>query len=576
MTRTTYVGATLIAASLAASPALAIDEFFPSFGNTGYDVESYDIALDVDSVKNTLQGVAKLSFVAERTLGVFTLDLAGLTVSSVKIDGLPAKFSQARDKLIVTAPYTLRKGRAANMVVVYGGSPTPIQDPTAPGDPDYVLGWMHYEKAAYALSEPVGASTFYPANDDLTDRASFRFRITVDKPFTAVANGDLAKVEDLGARRSFTWVMPQPMTTWLATVHVNRFKLSQARTASGKPVRAYTTIGTSQANIDGYLKAAAMIDWLEPKIGAYPYASYGSVTVDDPALNYALETQAMSTFPTGASDDGIVVHELAHQWFGDSVSVAQWRDLWLAEGFATYVELLWPNRASEADFQAAWRKLYDDAVKAKLGPAVVEEPDQIFSNRTYVRGGLSLFALRQHVGDKVFFEILKTWASWFKGQSANTSDFIDTAVLVSGDAAVRPLLEAWIYQQAIPAFRWARGRSRRRVLRRRRRPPSPISSPSAAASAGRAAPLIRLARADKPSQRFTGAEAHPMFRPPPGSPDGGPGGSDDRRGSSPNLWNEDLSHESRNRGHRRRDQAGYGPAEEASLTGMPLSSAWPS
>ncbi len=483
MSRSVRAATALLGASLFATPALAIDEFFPSFGNTGYDVDTYDIALDVDSVKNTLQGVARISFVAERTLGVFSLDLAGLAVSSVKIDGLPAKFVQERDKLIVTAPYTLRKGRSRQ----HGGRLRRLPD-ADPG-PDRA-GRSGLRARLDALQEgdlrpqrTRGASTFYPANDDLTDRASFRFRITVDEPFTAVANGDLAKVEDLGTRRAFTWVMPQPMTTWLATVHVNRFKLSQARTASGKPVRVYTTSGTAQADIDGYLKATAMINWLEPKIGAYPYASYGSVTVDDPALYYALETQAMSTFPTGASDEGIVVHELAHQWFGDSVSVAQWRDLWLAEGFATYIETLWPNRASEADFRAAMKGLYDFAKDRKLGPAVVDGPEEIFSNRTYVRGGLTLFALREKVGDKVFFQILKTWANWFKGESTTTTDFIDTAVLVSGDASVRPLLDAWLYKEPLPEFPAAAPPSPCPRRRPRRRRPCRTSWRCAAASA---------------------------------------------------------------------------------------------
>lgn len=450
MFRSLLVAAAL--ASAAATPAIANDEFFPAFGNTGYDVGNYDIALDVDSVKNTLSAVTRINLVAERTLGVFSLDLAGLTVSSVKVDGLPAKFVQARDKLIVTAPYTIKKGRAATVVVAYAGTPTPIQDPTAPGDPDYVLGWMHDKKATYALSEPVGASTFYPANDEPTDRATFRFRITVDKPFTAVANGALADVADLGDRRTFTWVMNQPMTSWLATVHVNRFRLARGAAADGTPIRVYATAATDAGDVQGYLLAADMIDWMEPLVGNYPYASYGSVTVDDPALYYALETQAMSTFPTGAADEQIVVHELAHQWFGNSVSVAEWRDLWLAEGFATYFETLWPVRSDPAAFDAAMADLYDYAKQRNLGPAVVDTGVDIFSDRTYVRGALSLYALRMKVGDKTFFKILKTWATWFRGESADTQDFIDTAVLVSGDGSVRPLLDAWLYQPPLPPF----------------------------------------------------------------------------------------------------------------------------
>lgn len=439
-------------AALAATPALAIDEFFPTFGNSGYDVRTYDVALDVDPVKNTLSAVARIDLVAERPLGAFAMDLAGLTVSRVTIDGVAAAFSQADDKLRITAPFPIRRGNAVQVTVTYAGKPKPIQDPTAPGDPDYVLGWQHDRSAIYAVSEPVGASTFYPANDEPTDRATFRFAITVDSPFTAVANGDLKGVAVRGNRRTFTWVMNQPMTTWLATVHVNRFRQSTVYTADHKPIRVFSAPGAPASDATGFLKAKPMIAWLEPLIGPYPFAAYGSVTVDDPALYYALENQGMSTFPSGASDEEIVVHELAHQWFGDSVSVAAWRDLWLAEGFATYVEVLWPHRNDAAGFDAAMAALYRSAKASKLKGAVVDAPEDIFSDRTYVRGALALYALRQTVGDDTFFKILRSWTNWFRNSSVTSQDFIETAVFVAGDPSLRTALTAWLYEDALPAL----------------------------------------------------------------------------------------------------------------------------
>ena len=195
-----------------------------------------------------------------------------------------------------------------------------------------------------------------------------------------------------------------------------------------------------------------MIPFFEKLVGRYPFDGYGSVVVDDPVLYYALETQGMSTFPVGAADEAIVAHELAHQWFGNSVSVAEWRDLWIAEGIATYFEILWPNRADDAAFAAEMRALYVYAVDEELGPAVVEAPEQIFSDRTYVRGALALYALELQVGERRFFKILRTFAERFKGGNVRSEDFIRTAVAVSGDKAVRPLLKAWLYGQPVPAL----------------------------------------------------------------------------------------------------------------------------
>ena len=223
------------------------------------------------------------------------------------------------------------------------------------------------------MSEPVGASTFYPANDEPTDKATFSIAVTVPADYTATANGFLRSVQTTGSEQRFRWEMRQPMTTWLATVHVNRFGLQLTRAADGTPIRVYYTAATPPADVDGYALAGEMLTWMEELVGPYPFGSYGSVVVDDvPALYYALETQAMSTFPLGAADEAIVAHELAHQWFGNSASIAKWEDLWIGEGAATYFEVLWPNRDDPAAFDAAMLEIYDFVAANGIGPAVVE------------------------------------------------------------------------------------------------------------------------------------------------------------------------------------------------------------
>jgi aminopeptidase N len=458
--------AVALAAVLAPIPASAIDPFFPTFGNKGYDVLHYDLDLDVSFSPYRLGAEARLDIKALRKLDRFKLDLAGLTARRVEVAGVAARFAQEDDKLVVFAPKSIPEGKTFELVVEYSGQPTPIQDPTAPNDPSLKLGWFKYTKATYVVSEPVGASTFFPANDEPTDKASFTIAVTVPADYTGVANGVLKSVKQVGSKKRYLWEMREPMTTWLATVHVNKFKLTKSQTPAGTPVRIYTTPDTPAQDIASYTAARRMIPYFEGLIGKYPFGGYGSVVVDDPKLYYALETQAMSTFPLGVADADVVAHELAHQWFGNSVSVKHWEDLWLAEGFATYFEVLWPNRNDPAAFDQAMLDIYDYVVENEIGPAVVDRPEDLFSSRTYLRGGSALYALRLEVGDKVFFKILRTFATDFRDGNATSADFIETAVTVSGNGKVRGLLKSWLYEKPVPPLAG--------VAREARRGPVPV------------------------------------------------------------------------------------------------------
>lgn len=440
------------AACTAVGPALAIDPFFPAFGNKGIDVSHYAIDLKVDPVSNQLEAWAALDVVAEETLTQFTLDLHALNVSRVTVNGYQASFSQADDKLTITPTRQIARKAPFHVYVSYGGVPEPIRNPNAPDDPTLALGWISYRNATYVVSQPVGASTFFPANDEPADKATFTIAVTVPAPYAGIANGVLTSARDFGNERRFVWEMRQPMAAWLATVHVNRFNARFARTPSGKPVSVFSTRATPRADVDAYLLAARMIPYFEGLIGPYPFEGYGSVVVDDPFLTYALGTQAMTTFRLGAADEAFVAHALAHQWFGNSVSVAGWADLWLAEGTATYLEVLWRHRHDPIGFDAAMRGIYHYVAAHHLGPAVVDSPADMFSRRVSLRGAAALYALRLHVGDPTFFMILRRFAFDFAGRSATSAEFIRTAVAVSHNIYVAELLHGWLYGKAVPSI----------------------------------------------------------------------------------------------------------------------------
>ncbi len=442
-----------LALLLGASPALAIDPFFPTFGNNGINVMHYDIDLDVNPASGALTGRTKLFVRAQARLAQFTLDFHALNVSRVKINGASVSFSQANDKLTITPRRPISKGGIVVVDVDYDGVPQALPDPTAPNDPIF-LGWFKYNSATYVVSEPIGASTFFPVNDEPTDKATFTIGVTVPEGYTGVANGSFLGSHPEGNKRRFEWAMLRPMTSWLATVHVNEFNLNLSHAPDGTPIRVYYPDGVPPSHAEAYALAGEMLTYFETLVGRYPFASYGSVVVEDPILYYALETQAMSTFPAGANPppEDLVAHELMHQWFGNSASVAHWKDLWIAEGAATYFEILWLNRNDPAAFDTAMQDLYDYVADQQLGPAVVDSPEDLFSDRTYLRGAAALYALQLQVGKSTFFNILRHFVQDNRYGKVTSRDFINTAVRYSGDSSVRPLLRAWLYDEAVPAL----------------------------------------------------------------------------------------------------------------------------
>jgi aminopeptidase N len=443
----------LLGVATLAPAARAIDDFFPAFGNTGIDVVHYAVRLDVAAESSRLAGRAVLTIDALSRLVSFSLDLSGLTVDRVEIDGVAARHRRVAGKLEIRPAAAIAKGDRFKVAIHYRGVPQTIPDPTGE-TPDQLpeLGWTNWLGTSYVVSEPVGASTWYPVNDVPTDKATYRIAIIVDEPYVAVANGVPTSITDLGKRRRFAWEQKQPMASYLAIVDIDTYRLDRKQSASGIPIRNYLTEITTPEGLAALRQTPAMLDFLERLVGTYPFDGYGSVMIDDPFLRYALETQAMSTFPSRLVDERTVVHELAHQWFGNAVTVAQWRDLWLAEGFATYVEFLWEHRGSRPGLEVAMAALHDEVTRNKIGPAVVSRPQDIFADNTYLRGALTLHALRLEIGDAKFWQIVRSYYRTYRHANATSSNFIDLAARIGGAARVRPLLQAWLYELPVPAL----------------------------------------------------------------------------------------------------------------------------
>jgi aminopeptidase N len=453
--------ATLVSAALAQSGADGLgDEYYGQLGNGGYDVQKYTLTIDVDDTLRSLSGIAVIDAVATQTLSQFNLDLIGLEVKSVFVNGDPAIYLFEQPELTIRPLIRLPDGEAFRIEINYGGIPSVRR-----GGNSFATGWFNYPGGVLVASEPDGASNWFPNNNHPLDKALFDITLTVPVPMVALSNGVLTETTEEAGQLTYHWVMDDPMATYLATVNIDEFILDESMSESGVRIRNYFPVELAQRGAEVFARQGEMIDFFETVFGPYPFAEYGAV-VADTNLNFALENQTLSLFGRGVLGDGglrsgtppesVIAHELAHQWFGNSVSLSQWRDIWLNEGFATYAQVLWLDHTSgRAAADSLLKSFYlqiNTPLLAAAGTAAPGNPPrtQLFNGSVYVRGAWVLHALRLAVGDELFFRILKTYADRFAYGNATTEDFILLAVEVSGQD-VRPLLEAWIYNEGLPS-----------------------------------------------------------------------------------------------------------------------------
>lgn len=422
------------------------DAYFPLAGNGGYDVAHYALELAYDPASALLEGIATISATATQPLTSFDLDLRGLAVTSVRLDGRRTRFTRQGQELVIAARPRLRSGEDFTVVVTYAGVPEPLVDAT-----EAQYGWIPTDDGAFVANEPDGAPTWYPVSDHPTDKATYRFDVTVPEGTTAVANGELTSSETAGGRTRFLWEAREPMASYLSTVSIGRFDLRRSTTAAGLPLIDAIDVDLVGQE-EGLARTEEMIDYFTATFGPYPFSSYGAI-VDDAEVGYALETQSRPIY-SGPPRESTVAHELSHQWYGNSVSPGRWQDIWLNEGFATYSQDLWAEHSGGQTADEAFAERY--AVPAEdLGywnpPPGDPGVDGLFSASVYERGAMTLHVLRQTVGDDAFFQILRDWYATYRDGDATTPDLVDLAEQVSGQD-LDALFDAWLYQPGKPAL----------------------------------------------------------------------------------------------------------------------------
>ncbi|GAA0428619.1 M1 family metallopeptidase [Acrocarpospora corrugata] len=422
------------------------DPYFPHAGNGGYDVEHYDLKLRFNPKTDVLSGTATITATATKNLSRFNLDFSGLTVRKVEVNGKKATFRRKGQELTVTPAAGPADEAKFTVSVQYDGKPKPVNDPELG-----VTGWIHTKDGATALGEPDGARTWFPVNDNPKDKATFAYTVSVPVGLTVLANGEPRNTGIVRVRNGWSsvkWEMREPMAPYLAMVAIGKFKVTQG-TAAGVPnITAYDPV---LAKTSKYLHrtTAKATEWGVKHFGPYPFSSTGGIA-DKVDVGYALETQGRPVYDGDVSDDLLIVHELAHQWFGNSVGPQTWRDIWLNEGFATYAEWLYEETHNGPTAKQTFAKLYKS--KGEFWQLKTGNPGRngMFDwEAVYQRGAMTLQALRQKIGDETFFELLPAWTEKHRHGTANTRDFIDLAEEMSG-LDLDPLFNAWLYKAAKP------------------------------------------------------------------------------------------------------------------------------
>jgi aminopeptidase N len=481
--RSLWAPASLGPPALAAAPSPGAadigDPLFPGLGNGGYDVRHYTLDLRYVSAApvQTVPAVVTVRARATQALSRFDLDVRGDSVDAVDVDGAPAAFSREGEELVVTPERPIGDDRPFAVRVTYSSGPQEIT-PEEARDLNAVLAkaWFGTPSGSITAAQPNAAHRIFPSNDVPSDPATYTIRASTPAGSTFVANGELTHEDTAGGRAQWTYEQREPMATELIQLAFGSLAVRDRGSAGGVGLRDVAPAEQIDTLEPALVRAREHLAWMTDKVGRYPFGTYGSL-ISDLRFPFALETQTLSLYPsilllpsTTNSRRGdpryyepTMVHELAHQWFGDDVLPARWSDVWLNEGHATWYE--WEYAQERGDpaayleggsFENQMRAAYarGDQRRASFGPVAAplhgaDDIGRLFNPNVYEGGALVLYALRRVVGDRAFREIERAWPARFGGGSASTAEFIAFASLVAHQD-LTTFLRDWLYGTTTP------------------------------------------------------------------------------------------------------------------------------
>ena len=440
------------AARKASSGPPVIDPYIPANGNFGYRVSRYELELEYKVTANRLAGSVTITAATLAQLKSFSLDLAGtMNVTKVMVNGhRPTQFRHTGGKLHVTLSSPLPAGAAMSVNVRYAGNPRPIEAQW--GD----VGFEELTNGALVAGQPNGAASWFPCDDHPSSKASYRIQLSTDNPYYAVANGALKSRRARAGMTTWTYEQAEPTSTYLITLQIGEYA-AHRMAKSPVPMTAVLPSRLRRHFDHDFGRQVDMMKLFGKIFGPYPLSTGYTVVVTDDDLEIPLEAQGISIFGANHCDgkrtaERLIAHELAHQWFGNSVTARRWRDIWLHEGFACYAEWLWSEHAGGKTADE-WARYYHQKLRSSPQDLLLADPGprDMFDDRVYKRGALTLHVLRRTISDESFFALLRDWTTRYRHATAVTDDFTGLAANYA-EESLRPLWQAWLYSTSVPAL----------------------------------------------------------------------------------------------------------------------------
>ena len=444
------------------------DTLYPTLGASGYDVESYLIEFSFDPETGRLSGSSTIDAVATADLELFSLDFFGMETEAVTVNGAPADHEQVSEELIIVPSEALGDGEPMTVVVSYQGV---VASRPARAIQGFTSGgrWSVDQEIFFMMNEPDGSAALAPFNDHPLDKALVTVEVGVPEGWTVVSGGTLEEVREEEQYTVFRWSMEHPVAPYLIPLGIGQFASRSEPDPLGLEITTWYPEDLDLELLDPFTDQHHMVRFLSELFGPYPFETLGAMVVDA-GLGLALEHQTLPTYDLSLVREDVVVHELAHQWFGNSVSVADWSDIWLNEGPATLSMWLWTEEILgvidydrevannyrlfsgefflSGDTTAAIERATDIAL-GEFYPPGLPLADDLFNYSVYGRGALTLVALRDHLGDSSFFAMLRTWLDTHRYGNATTADFL-SLVEETGGTPARYLVESWLYDPLPP------------------------------------------------------------------------------------------------------------------------------
>jgi aminopeptidase N len=425
------------------------DSLYPRVGDPGVDALHYDLTLDWDPDTDTLTGTEVLTFRSTTTAPQLQLDLGRpLTVETLTLDGSGVPFEERGKDLVVIADVV--EDQRYELELTYAGTPAPVPVPTMRTDFTGTGFTVTDTHETWTMQEPYGAFTWYAVNDHPSDKALYDFTLSVPSPWVGVANGTLGSREDEDGVTTTTFSLDDPAASYLTTVAFGDFEMTEDRSASGVPISYWVNRAADPSILSDLRVAPEAMDWLEELLGPYPFDTFGIVVVDSDS---GMETQTLVTlgdtdYTTSAP---VVLHELAHHWYGDTVTPDDWRDMWMNEGMAMYLQGMW-----EADHGAGtvdevmdlWAE-FEDEERTYAGPPAAYDPDFFGSGNVYYGPALMWHELRQQIGDERFFEVVRAWPQVNANGNAGRDDYLPWLEEQTGEELTE-FFDAWLLGEQTP------------------------------------------------------------------------------------------------------------------------------